>query len=708
VTIGIVDSGIDTDNPEFAGRIVASSRDVVDASRGLDNPDSDHGTNVALVAAGGRNNTGVMGIAYSANIGVYRADSIGSCATESDSDPDSGCKFSSPAIAAAVNAAVSGGAKVINISLGGGTADIQLRNAIANASSAGVVVIVSAGNDGDSTDPDIDPNNPDPFATSLRTAGNGNVIIAGSVNASNVFSAFSNKAGTQSTWFLSARGERVCCVYENGVLKVVDNPDGTRSAYVFSGTSFAAPQIAGAAALLFQAFPNLTAAQVVDLLLRTATDAGDPGSDSTYGRGILNITAAFAPQGTTSLAGSAVPMPLGDSTGVTSAPMGDAGTRRVGLGAIVLDGYSRACQVDLSAGLRGANLQPRLGPALERQNRHVAIGNDEVSASFSIDGKDRVAQMPWTGMLRLSPEDAKMARVLAARVVARVAPDAQIAFAFAQGADGLVARLQGQDQPAFLIARSPLDDVGFGRDESFSFAARHRLGAWGLTIGAEQGSAMSAAPVLSEASNIARTRLHPASRLSVTFDRRFGAIGVTAGASWMGEQRTVLGARFHEGLGGLGGDTLFLDASGEWRPAPGWRLGLSGRYGFTHARAGGSVVAGSNLESSAWAVDLSRDGVFRPGDSLALRLAQPLRVENGGLLLNLPVAYSYATLEPTYGLIPLSLSPEGRELDAELVWRGPLLSGTAMLSLFYRKDPGHYSAVPDDRGAAISWSKRFR
>ena len=31
-----------------------------------------------------------------------------------------------------------------------------------------------------------------------------------------------------------------------------------------------------------------------------------------------------------------------------------------------------------------------------------------------------------------------------------------------------------------------------------------------------------------------------------------------------------------------------------------------------------------------------------------------------------------------------------------------------MLSLFYRKDPGHYSAVPDDRGAAVSWSKRFR
>lgn len=707
VTIGVIDSGIDTTSPEFAGRIAASSRDVVDSSRGLDNADDDHGTQVAMTAAAARDSTGVVGIAWNANIAMYRADSIGSCATKVDTDPKSGCKFNDVAIAAGVNAAVAGGAKVINISLGGGTAGAQLRGAIANAASNGVVVIVSAGNDGDSTEAGVDPTNPDPFATGLRMAGNGNVIIAGSVNSANAFSAFSNKAGTEAVWFLSARGERVCCVYENGVLKIVTNPDGTRSQYVVSGTSFSAPQIAGAAALLRQAFPNLTAVQVVDLLLRTALDAGDPGTDAIFGRGVLNITAAFAPQGATTLAGGTTAMPLGDTTGVTSAPMGDAGQRGNLINGIVLDGYGRAYQVNFSAGFRSAQVQPRLGPALERETRFIDVGTDSVSLSFQVDAKGRVARMPWTGQLRLTPHDAVVSRVLAARVSARVAPDSGIAFAFSQGSDGLVAHLQGRSRPAFLIARSPLDDVGFGRDESFSFAGRHRFGQWGLTIGAEHGAAISAAPVLTEASSLGQRRLDPAQRLSVSFDRRFGDFDAALGASWLGEQRTVLGARFHEGFGPGGANSLFLDANGEWRIAEGWRLGAAWRGGLTWANTGGSIAPGSRLTTSAWAIDLTRQNTLRSGDSLGLRISQPLRVESGGLTFSLPVGYSYSSLQPTYGLVPLSLVPGGREVNAELLWRAPLLTGSAMVSLFYRKDPGHYAALRDDQGAAVSWSKQF-
>jgi hypothetical protein len=706
VTIAIIDSGIDTDSPEFAGRIVTYSDDVA-GNRGLDNPDDDHGTNVAMVAAAARDNTGIMGIAYTANIAMFRADTVGSCATQVDTDPDSGCKFSDSAIASGVNAAVAGGAKVINLSLGGSTPGLQLRNAITNAANAGVVVIVSAGNDGDSTDPDVDPNNPDPFATGLRAAGNGNVIIAGSVGSTNLISPFSNRAGSEAVWFLSARGERVCCVYENGTMKVVDNPDGTRSVYVISGTSFSAPQIAGAAALLRQAFPNLSAVQVVDLLLRTARDAGAAGTDAIYGRGVMDITAAFAPQGATSLAGTAQLMPLGDSTAITSAPMGDAGTTGGVLSAIVLDDYARAYQVSLSAGFRSAHVQPRLAPALERETRHVSLGDDRMSLAFSIDGKGRVARMPWSGQLRLSQQDAEAAKVLAARVVARIAPDSQIAFAFAQGADGLIAQLQGHSQPAFLIARSPLDDVGFGRTDSFSFAARHQLGPWGLTMGAEHGSAISAAPVAGAAGPTALTRLAPADRLSVTFDRRFGQFGAALGASWLGESRTFLGARLHEGLGAGGADSLFIDASGEWRPAQGWRLGLAARSGLTWARTSGSIAPGSRLLTSAWAVDVTRTGVTSSADSLSLRLSQPLRVESGGLNFNLPVDYSYDTLQPTFALVPLALVPHGRELDAELIWRSPLLTGSAMVSLFYRRDPGHYAALRDDKGLAVSWGKSF-
>jgi hypothetical protein len=61
-----------------------------------------------------------------------------------------------------------------------------------------------------------------------------------------------------------------------------------------SGTSMAAGFVAGAAALLFAAEPRITNAQVRDILLRTATDIGDPGRDQTFGVGFLNLVAALA------------------------------------------------------------------------------------------------------------------------------------------------------------------------------------------------------------------------------------------------------------------------------------------------------------------------------------------------------------------------------------------------------------------------------
>ena len=64
-----------------------------------------------------------------------------------------------------------------------------------------------------------------------------------------------------------------------------------------SGTSFSAPRVAGAAALLRQKFPNLNGPDLKQVLLQTATDFGDSGPDRVYGYGVLNIVNAMSPQG---------------------------------------------------------------------------------------------------------------------------------------------------------------------------------------------------------------------------------------------------------------------------------------------------------------------------------------------------------------------------------------------------------------------------
>jgi hypothetical protein len=119
------------------------------------------------------------------------------------------------------------------------------------------------------------------------------------------------------------------------------------------------------------------------------------------------------------------------------------------------------------------------------------------------------------------------------------------------------------------------------------------------------------------------------------------------------------------------------------------------------------VASGSRLTSNAWSFDVERRGVFAGRDSVALRVSQPLRVSSGGLRLDLPVAYDYDTLTATNGISKLNLSPKGREIIGELAWRGPLWNGAGAVSLFYRRNPGHYSSLADDKGLALSWKTAF-
>ena len=65
--------------------------------------------------------------------------------------------------------------------------------------------------------------------------------------------------------------------------------------YPYGGTSSAAPVISAAAAMVIQRFPKLDRKGVVDLLLETADDLGDPGVDAKYGHGRLNLSRALSP-----------------------------------------------------------------------------------------------------------------------------------------------------------------------------------------------------------------------------------------------------------------------------------------------------------------------------------------------------------------------------------------------------------------------------
>jgi hypothetical protein len=695
ILAGVIDDGIDEDSPEFAGRISSLSLDLA-GSRGI-NAEGTHGTNVAQVLLGGKNDAGTFGIAFNANLLVLRADRPGSCATTAPGDDESGCRFGETAIAAGLDRAISAGARVVNISLGGEDAPgTTLRAAVARATAAGIIVVLSAGNEGDTTANGNDPNNPEPFAQGLRDAGGGLVIIVGSVNENGVSSGFSNRAGSYAASYLSALGEGVCCAYENGVLKTDGN-----FVFVLNGTSFAAPQVAGAVALIAQAFPNLTGQQIVQLLYQSARDAGAVGDDGVYGQGILDIARAFQPMGATTLAGTATAVRLDGALGLLGGPMGDAGMRGAGnTTGLVTDGFGRAFNVDFGGSLLPRRPDFKLSGAIGGLVRqHSAASGSLALSVLTAPGGDAL-----TG---LSYSDAQRARTIAASMVARLDDRTRIGFASGRGLGGLAAGERGESGHAMLIGDGAQEGLGFGASPGIGVLLRRQIGrGHALTLTAENGWVSGSRWQDDPLARYRAGRDSRYQRLGASWDGRFGPIRAMLGGGWVRESDSLLGARLGPVFGSGGATSLVGDASLGLNLDGGWRLSAAWRQMWTTPDRGG-LVAGGALRSSAFSFDVAKAGLFGPGDQAALRFAQPLRVAHGGIDLMLPVAYDYDTATATFDRRTYNLAPTGRELVVEASYAMALFGGDLIANSWWRQDPGHIAAMPDDKGVALRFTTGF-
>jgi hypothetical protein len=677
VKIGIVDSGINPTLDEFSGRIDPASRDVA-SNRPLSDDDG-HGTAVAATAAAARNGLQNVGVAFNSTIASFRADDPGSC-TAPNGD---GCQFFDTAIAAGVDAARLAGAKVINMSLGGSAPDTQLLAAMQRAVNAGIILVISAGNDGE------DPSkggNADPFALVPAQTFPGQVIIAGSVGVASAggtdtsqLSTFSNRAGQGQDWYLTALGYSV---------RTIDN---TGAGFFYSGTSFSAPIISGAVALVAQAFPNMTAAQIVDLLFRTADDLGAAGDDATYGQGRLNIARAFQPVGTTNLAGTGEVVTAASVSGDLPEAAGDGG--QGSMGAIILDGYSRAFALDLASGMRRSETRKPLERALAGHVRASVASAGPLSIAMTVSERRGLRGMFDVAQMGIGPDDARQSRLVAGSAIARIDSKTKAAFGIAQGAKAIERQLTGAQSGAFLIARDTSGDPGFQARRGTSIAVRRDLGFAGVTLSAEEGRVWQ---------NIETSATDSPYRWTgMTLDRNFGRSNwVSAGISRLDEKRTLLGGRLGPVFGNSGSSSLFLDLEAKRDFGSGWSATLAGRRGWTD-------FGGGKFHSAAYAFDLAKLGVLNGRDRFGIRLSQPLRIEKGGIAMMLPTSYDYATQSETNSMSRLSFTPSGRELDAEVSYSTLLGDGWLGANLFMRRQPGHIASADADMGAAIRYSLDF-
>ena len=81
---------------------------------------------------------------------------------------------------------------------------------------------------------------------------------------------------------------------------------------------------------------------------------------------------------------------------------------------------------------------------------------------------------------------------------------------------------------------------------------------------------------------------------------------------------------------------------------------------------------------------------------------------SGGIDLRLPAYFDYDTRSVTaWNDARLNLAPTGREVDVEAVYAVPLAGGSLQTNLFWRRDPGNFAQLPDDRGAAVRYGVAF-
>ena len=440
-----------------------------------------------------------------------------------------------------------------------------------------------------------------------------------------------------------------------------------------------------------QAFPNLTGKQIVNILFQTADDLGDPGVDSIYGHGRLNIQRAFQPSGVTSLADSKVP--VSGTTGDMPGPAGDAATGQ-SMGAIILDGYDRAYVLNLAKTLRRADVDHPLSRALQGDVKVAGADAGPLSVAMTVTQRHDVANGYALDRVGIGPEDLRKSKLIAGSAVARLDKKTAVAFGFAEGVKAMERRLTGASAGAFLIASDISGNPGFAAKRNGSMALRHQFGRTAVTISGETGSVWQDVKTSATGS--------PYRYTSIAADRSFGRNWLSLGVSRLDETQSLLGGRLSNVFGSGGATTLFLDAEARHDFGSGWSGTLSARRGWTDFAAG-------KFQTGAYAFDLAKLGVLSKTDSLGLRVAQPLRVEHGGIATMLPTSYDYQTGIATDTLSRLSLSPSGREMDTELSYGETLLGGNGWFgaNLFYRRQPGHISSLPDDKGAALRFSLSF-
>ena len=584
-----------------------------------------HGTFIAGIVAARRDDTGMHGVAYNANLV-----SIGRHPDEAPLNASAADIASATGLTRTYGTYEStpeASSHILNMSWGEPGRVPVIKSAMVEAARAGRIMVAALGNEGE-TRPVAAP------AIHVADAGiAGFAITVGALNEAGTGAASgTNYCGPVARYCLFAPGTRV-----------MSTDAATLGYNVRSGTSFSAAFVSGAAAVVWAAFPNKRGDQIVGRLLSTATPVDSAEISGTYGHGALDLGAAMNPVGFLSLLNSAAPL----RSSFIDLPPGFAAppANAVLASAVAYDQQMFPFLVDLNAVFRTTQRLPAglVGPAFGHPAGELPAA---WVAGRAVHARRTTSWPDWQGRGSY-------------RMEFRPAPSLAVAVSKGFGAVDATNRFIGQ-QPE----RNPLGDrfsanpfaalAGWGESLSFSWRAWRQTA---VDFTGKRGEGYFGAT---------RTWFAAAG-----LGHRLGTVNVGLRYGLLFESGSWLGARTHPAVGSLrDGRTTFLNLRVEGRPSE--RLTLFGSLTEGTTRGGpgqpGSLIARrSKARAKSFLLGGEVEHLWLASDRLTVTAAMPFRVQQAKLHLDIPDR-ELADGVVHYTRQVVDLRPRGREIELQLAY----------------------------------------
>ena len=474
-----------------------------------------------------------------------------------------------------------------------------------------------------------------------------NYVAVVAVKPNGQIASYSNRCGVAADFCIAAPGGGISTSERVWVPASKRDSQGNlgRGYGRTAGTSIAAPHVSGALAVLMEAFPSMGATEVLARMLATADSTGVYAEATIYGAGLLDLDAALNdPVGSTGLLyGSDLEgarSPVASSRISPAAAFGDALAVAVrGVGVVAYDDLDTPFARDLADLVERAGLPaPSRSAALLDPSQAAAPGGTRFPLGRRLAAVAGSGPGGWFGL-----DDASDAFGLPHL---SLLGDGAAGFGIESIADG------SRVQAAVFLAG---DDSSGGPVDSALMLE------YGSPGGRQQGRWLLHAGLLAEGT-------------------RF------LGGSVQGAFGDNLRAR-----------TVFAGLQGERELAAGWRARGSVHAGISRpSLQAGMLRQLGPAATSSWALGLARRGLLRAGDSLELLVRQPLRAESGRARLEFSsgrTRYRQVLVEG----IDVDLRPSGRQIDFALVYASAAGQSSGWrLAAGCSRQPGHSRAASAD------------